>query len=228
MMNDWIQGNLNTVSVSLHSMWLGLLLAFVCGQTTAWVYMWTHTGVSYSRSFVNSLLVIPIIVSLVMQVLANNLITAFGLMSVFAIIRFRNILRDTLDTSYVLGVIVMGMACGTMKHSIAVTGCLLLSLVMFYLHFTEFGARQNHDLLLNLHWSRPAAEMDDLRKFLSRHSRTAICTNQHTVDTGGGIELSYHIRLRDPGRMEELLAELTHLTGVSRVHGLRADADSEM
>ena len=93
---------------------LGLLLAFAGGHVIAWVYMWTHTGLSYSRSFVNSLILLPIVVALVMMVLANNLVTAFGLMAVFAIVRFRNILRDTLDTTYVLCVIVIGMAAGTL------------------------------------------------------------------------------------------------------------------
>src|SRR5687767_3955743 len=81
---------------------LGLLVAFGAGQVIAWVYMLTHSGLSYSRSFVNALIIMPTIVSLVMTVLSNNLITAFGMMAVFAIVRFRNILRDTLDTVYVL------------------------------------------------------------------------------------------------------------------------------
>src|SRR5437868_2303131 len=101
---------------------LGLLLSFAGGQIIAWVYMMTHSGLSYSRSFVNALIVMPVIVSLVMMVLSNNLVTAFGMMAVFAIVRFRNILRDTLDTSYILIVIVLGMAAGTQKFGSAVLG----------------------------------------------------------------------------------------------------------
>jgi len=40
--------------------------------------MLTHSGLSYSRNFVASLVVIPVLTAAVMQVLANNLITAFG------------------------------------------------------------------------------------------------------------------------------------------------------
>ena len=49
-----------------------------------------------------------------------------AVMAVFAIVRFRNILRDTLDTTYVLTVIVVGMASGTFKFASAVVGCLLV------------------------------------------------------------------------------------------------------
>ena len=112
---------------------LGLLVAFAGGHLVAWVYMLTHSGLSYSRTFVNSLVVIPTIVSLVMMVLSNNLITAFGLMAVFAIVRFRNILRDTLDTTYILSVIVIGMAAGTLKYSTAIVGCAVTLGVFIYL-----------------------------------------------------------------------------------------------
>ena len=68
------------------------------------------------------LVLLPPIVCLVMMVLTNNLITAFGMMAVFAIVRFRNILRDTLDTTYILISLVIGMAAGTQKFASAVWG----------------------------------------------------------------------------------------------------------
>ena len=76
-MSDWlVSGEFATTPLDLKTMLLSLLLAFLAGQTLAWVYMLTHSGLSYSRSFVNSLIIIPVIVSLVMLVLSNNLVTA--------------------------------------------------------------------------------------------------------------------------------------------------------
>ena len=118
-MDEFFRNDFAAAPTNVPAMVLGLLLAFAGGHVIAWVYMGTHTGLSYSRSFVNSLIILPTVVALVMMVLSNNLVTAFGLMAVFAIVRFRNILRDTLDTSYVLAVIVIGMACGTMKFATA-------------------------------------------------------------------------------------------------------------
>ena len=135
-MMDWLLGgDYAAAPLNPVAMLIGLMLAFLSGQLMAWVYMWTHSGLSYSRSFVKSLVVIPMIVALVMFVLSNSLVTAFGLMAVFAIVRFRNILRDTMDTAYVLAVIVLGMACGTQKFASAVIGALLTTAVLFYLRF---------------------------------------------------------------------------------------------
>src|SRR6187549_755954 len=129
-------GDYGMAPTNFPAMALGLLLAFAMGHIIAWVYMLTHAGLSYSRSFVNALVLMPTIVSIVMGVLANSLITAFGMMAVFAIVRFRNILRDTLDTTYVLTSIVIGMATGTQKYASAILGCALVSMAMLYLWYT--------------------------------------------------------------------------------------------
>ena len=65
--------------------------------------MLTHSGVSYSQTFTSSLLVLPVVVAMTMMLLAGNLLVAIGLLSVFAMIRFRNVLKDTRDTSLSCG-----------------------------------------------------------------------------------------------------------------------------
>ncbi|HUL51561.1 MAG TPA: DUF4956 domain-containing protein [Candidatus Nitrosotalea sp.] len=228
MIENFFHGDYASVPTNLPTLIMGVLLAFVGGHAIAWVYMFTHTGLSYSKSFVNSLVVIPTVVSLVMMVLSNNLVTAFGLMAIFAIVRFRNILRDTLDTTYILAVIVVGMASGTMKYATAMVGCTVIVLVMLYLWYTGFGTRHRYDLILNLHWSRPLAELHDLRILLTRHSRKAACASQRSHEGYEGTDLSYRLLLRDPDRMEDLLVELRGLQGVSRVTGLKAEEESEI
>jgi len=228
-MTEWLtSSDFSSVPTDLPTVIIGLLLAFTCGHLLAWVYMITHSGLSYSRSFVNSLVILPTIVSMVMQVLQHNLVTAFGMMAVFAIVRFRNILRDTLDTSYVLAVIVIGMACGTMKFGTGIVGCLLTCLVMLYLWITAFGTRHRYDLIVNLHWSRELRALAELTGLLDRHCLNAVCASQRTSERYEGTDLSYRAQLRDPSRMDELLTELKTLPGVTRVTGLKSEDESEI
>ena len=228
-MNDWLfRGDYASAPLNLPILVLGLLLAFILGQIVAWVYMLTHSGLSYSRSFVNSLVIMPILVALVMQVLNNNLVTAFGLMAVFAIVRFRNILRDTLDTTYVLAVIVVGMACGTQKFTSAIVGCGLIAVVLLFLSFTAFGSRHRYDMIINLHWARPLTEAMALMRLLERHSLKTHCASQRSNEGYVGIDLSYRLLLRDFNRVDDLLRELRDLEGVSRVTSLKAEDESEL
>jgi hypothetical protein len=228
MIESFFRGDFAAAPTNVTAVVLGLLVAFAAGHAIAWVYMITHTGLSYSRAFVNSLIVIPTVVAMVMTVLSNNLVTAFGLMAVFAIVRFRNILRDTLDTSYVLVVIVIGMAAGTFKFSTAIIGCALTVAIMLYLWSTQFGSRQRYDLIVNLHWGRPTTELPDLVNLLRRHSLRTLCASQRSHEGFEGTDLSYRVLLRDPDRMDQLLMELRSMQGVTRVTGLRAEEESEV
>jgi hypothetical protein len=228
MFDSLLHGDYGLQPTNLPAVILGLLLAFAAGHVIAWVYMYTHSGLSYSRSFVNSLIVMPTIVTLVMNVMANNLITAFGLMAVFAIVRFRNILRDTLDTTYILTVLVIGMACGTQKFTTAVLGCSACALGMLYLWLTMFGSRHRYDIIVNLHWSRALAELRELEAVLSRHSRRTHCASQRSHEGYEGTDISYRLLLRDAKRGEDLLTELRATQGVSRVTSIQAEEESEV
>jgi len=223
-----MQGDYGSAPPNWPATILGLLLAFAGGQIIAWVYMMTHSGLSYSRSFVNALIIMPLVTCLVMMVLSNNLITAFGMMAVFAIVRFRNILRDTLDTSYVLIVIVIGMASGTQKFASAILGTAIVAIAMLYLWVTSFGSRHRYDLIVNLHWSRSVKELLDLRRVLDRHSWKAHLASQRSHEGYEGTDLSYRLLLRDSDRVEDLLTELRQVTGVSRVTSMLAEDESEL
>lgn len=228
-MTDWLfRGDYGVVPTNYIAMLLAMLLAFACGHAVAWAYMFTHTGLSYSRSYVNTLILMPVIVSLVMLVLANNIVIAFGLMAIFAMVRFRSVLRDTLDTAYVLAVIVMGLACGTLKYSSAVIGCLVTVGIMLYFWATGFGTRHRYDVILNVQWTRSAAELPELIRLLKRHSQSMQCASQRASDTSPAIDVSYRLLLRNPVGGHDLLREVKALEGVSRASSLSASDESEI
>lgn len=228
-MTDWLlRGDYGTAPTNYTALVIALLLAFVCGHVIARTYMLTHTGLSYSRSYVNTLILMPVIVALVMMILANNLVLAFGLMAIFAMVRFRSILRDTLDTAYVLAVIVIGLACGTAKFTSAVIGCLATALIMVYFRVTSFGTRHRYDCILNIQWARPIAELGELSDLLRRHSRTFQCASQRTNEGYAGIDLSYRLLLRDPARGHELVEDLRSFPGVARISSVSASDESEV
>ncbi|MBI4625555.1 MAG: DUF4956 domain-containing protein [Verrucomicrobia bacterium] len=227
-MNLLLQGDYASAPTSYQALLLALLLAFLFGQIFAWVYVITHSGVSYSRSFVVSLIVLPVLVALVLLVMSNNLVTAFGLIAVFAVIRFRNALRDTLDMCFVLSVIILGTACGTQKFSTGIVGGLAVAGLLVFLWMTASGTRHRFDLILNLRWMRSPDELAAVRHLLERHSLRVHVAHQHFGVGMEGADLSYRVLLRDPARAAELLSELAALPGVDRVSSVQAADESEI
>jgi len=213
VLNMVINGDLVAAAGGVGTVLLVILLAFVIGQIISWVYMWTHTSLSYSRMFVTSLVVLPVLVSLVMLLMQGNIVFAFGLLAVFAVVRFRNVLKDTRDTVFVLWSIVMGLAIGTMRFSTAVVGCVCVGGIFLYLWGTSFGMRHRYDVILNLHWVGPGRAGTQLKPLLQRHStKTFLASERASPDQG--MDLSYRLLLRDPSRSRELLEELDSTDGV--------------
>ena len=195
---------------------LALLVAFSIGHLIAWTYMWTHTGLSYSQTFAASLLVQPVIVAMIMFLMAGNILVAIGVLSVFAMIRFRNVLKDTRDTTFILWAIVEGVAAGTQRFGVAVIGALAISLVFLYLRMTSFGGRHRYDVILSVEWAGNGDHAASLKPIFRRHAMRAQLASQHDLDASRQ-DLSYRLLLRDPSRSRELLSELETTEGITRV-----------
>jgi uncharacterized membrane protein YhiD involved in acid resistance len=203
-------------SIPVEQALLGLLLAFVLGQLAAWVYIYTHAGLSYSRSFVQSIVLLTVIVCLGMMVIGGNIVIAFGLIGALAVIRFRNILKDTRDTAFIFFTLVIGMAAGTARYPLAVFGTILFCLVLLYLHWTYFGSRHTGDGFVRFHVDAGPGGRSALQTILRRYCRTTQLVSQRFHEGGRG-EVAYRLTMRDPSRADQLIDELQHLEGISHV-----------
>jgi hypothetical protein len=201
---------------SLESILLSLLLAFVLGQVIAWIYAWSHSGLSYSRSFTQSLVLMTLVVSIVMYVIGNSIITAFGLLGALALIRFRNVLKDTRDTVFVFISLVIGMAVGSQRYMTAIIGTVALGLVVLYLNTTSFGTLGRFDGYLTCRLGG-GIDRGEVAQQLYRFCRAVRPVSTRQSGDEEGAELVYQVGLRDRDRGGELLEALQQLEGMRHV-----------
>ncbi len=203
---------------STEAVLMSLLLAFVLGQTMAWVYYFTHSGLSYSKSFVQSLILITILVAMIMGIIGNNIITAFGLMGALAIIRFRNVVKDTKDIVFIFSSLIIGMATGTQNYDIAIMGTIFFSAVTLYMYFTDFGKHQPHNGFLRFSLAGHMGAKHPVPSVLKR-----FCGNFTLIsaqDSGFGnpvVEYAYQLMIKNAKKNEKMLAELQGIEGVENI-----------
>ena len=214
---DALNGPAGAGDFSLESTLLALLLAFVLGQVIAWTYAWTHSGLSYSRSFTQSLVLMTLVVSLVMFVIGNSIITAFGLIGALALIRFRNVLKDTRDTVFVFIALVVGMAVGSQRHLVAILGTAALLLAVWYMNVTSFGTLGRYDGYLTVRVSRASRGRQESSALLDRFCRAIKPISTRQSGEEESAEFVYQIGLRDRDRSGELLSALRALDHVTHV-----------
>ena len=205
-----------------------LLLAFTSGMFIGFVYMWTHEALSYSRTFVGALAILPSIVAMLMAAMSGSLLVAFGLLAVFGVVRFRNVLKDTRDTSYILWVIVEGLAIGTARFSVALLAAVGIGIAFLLLWYLNFGLRNRYDAILNLRVTGDVvARLAMLRQVLKRHA-TRLDLASERRSTKEGTDVSYRLLLRDISRSSELQAELSGTEGFENVSVYLHDDESEI
>jgi len=198
---------------------LSLLLAFVLGQVIAWVYYLTHSGLSYSRTYVQSLVLVTIVVAMVMAVIGDNIIRAFGLMGALAIIRFRNVVKDTRDIVFIFCALVVGMAAGSQRYFIAILGTMMLGFIALYLHITGFGTHEPHNGFLRFslkgHIGPRHPVLSVLKKFCRNFTLISV------EDSGFGsseVEYAYQLMIRNAAKNEQMLGELEKVEGIGNIN----------
>jgi hypothetical protein len=120
--------------------WLDALLqmvtAFLLVLPLAFVYVRTRTRVKFDHSLVQTVIVLPIVVTAILVVVRDSLALAFSLAGIVAAVRFRNNLKESGDAVYIFGSIGIGFASGI--HAISVAAVLSIVFVVVELALWTF------------------------------------------------------------------------------------------
>lgn len=195
------------------------ILAFGLGLFISWVYRKTHRQISFSYSFVNTLMLLCLIMNLVMMVIGSNLARAFGLVGAMSVIRFRTVVKDTRDTAFVFLALGAGMATGTGNLKIAVVGTLLLCLLIFVLHWTRHGIPPRGHFLLS--FNMVPTDDPELRNIyqptFDEHLSKSTLVNVKSVRMGQFLKLLFRVKMKNPKQVEDLTLALMALEGLDKV-----------
>lgn len=106
---------------------------------TAWVYMFTRR-LRYDPSLVQSVVILPVVVSGIVIVVKHSLALAFSLAGIVAVVRFRNTLKDPKDAVYVFLALGIGLAAGVQALDIALVMSLLFNVLVLMLWKFNIGS----------------------------------------------------------------------------------------
>jgi uncharacterized membrane protein YhiD involved in acid resistance len=192
-----------------------LLLSFTLGTFVAWLYSVTHRGLSYSRNMVHSIVLLAMIITMVMLVVGDSIARAFGLVGALAIIRFRTVVRDARDTTFIFLALAVGISVGAQQELVAIVGTLMIGIVSAMMQFSGFETRHSDTGMLRIRSTGTAAEaLDDV---LANWCRTHELVALRQGNPGEPSEYSYEIRLFHPGEREDLLRAVRAVEGTTQV-----------
>ncbi len=215
------------VAIPATEILLHLCCSFLLAQATAWVYVGTHHGVSYSRSFVQGLVLLNLVVTMVMLAIGNNLAGAIGLFGALALIRFRTPIKDTRDTAFLFIAVGIGIAVGSRNLLLALVGTAFALAVASYLAWARFGERIHSNAVLRLSMPALAEQEGMLRKTLQHYCRTFALMHLREAGAPQQLEFAYRVELDDPTHSSGLVQDLEAIPGAAGIVLLMQNEDAE-
>ena len=201
-MLDLLAVQSGTANATLITLAYTLILTFILSSVIAWTYEKTFLGLSYSRNFVQAIVLSAVVAATVMQAIGDNVGRGLGMMGALSVVRFRTSFKDPRDIMFVFASLGAGIGCGVYAWGAAVGGTIAFSAVAFLLSRTGLGTKHFFDGML---------------RFTMRE-----------VDGGARIDCAYQVRLRATKPAAEILSDLSKIEGISDVQFMMQDATTEM
>jgi uncharacterized protein DUF4956 len=124
----------------------------------SWVYMSVQRSKGINQSFVQTLIILPIVVAGIILIVRNSLALAFSLAGVVAGVRFRTTLTDSREITFVFLAIAVGFAAGVQVMTVAALLSVIFNVVLLLIWRYDFG-RNVLEPTAASQWAEPLSEL---------------------------------------------------------------------
>ena len=133
-------------AISVGTLLTTLLLSFVLGLFVLVIYRVTYGGVSFSKSFALSLVMLSMVTSLAILTVRSNVVLSLGMVGALSIVRFRAAVKDPLDIGFLFWGIAAGITAGAQLYWVALLGTAVIAVL--YILITIFRKEKKSYLLI--------------------------------------------------------------------------------
>ena len=124
--------------------WLSVAIvgALLWSLPVSWVYMTVRSGSEYDQSLVNTIILLPMVVTGIVIIVQNSLALAFSLAGIAGAVRFRNSLKSSGDALFILLAVSIGLSAGIGAIELAAVVTAAMNYAFTFLWMAEYGERK--------------------------------------------------------------------------------------
>lgn len=208
-MNNLFNNILTNVSadITIGSAVITMLAAVIFGLAIGFTYYKTQEE-NYQRSMAVTLLMLPVILSVIILFIGSNIARAFSLAGTLSIIRFRSAPGDPKDIGFIFFDIAAGLACGVGLYGYGAIFVLLLCAIIIIAE--RFGIFEKKSVQKTLKITIPEnlnyqGAFDEI---LKKYTKKYVLTKIKTTDLGSLFELCYTVTMNHDEDEREFINEL--------------------
>jgi hypothetical protein len=120
---------------------IAIIAAILVSMPVSWTYMAVRGGEEYDQSLVNTIIVLPMVVTGIVIIVQNSLALAFSLAGIAGAVRFRNSLKSSGDALFILLAVGIGLSAGIGAIELAAVISIFFNYCFALLWVTEYGER---------------------------------------------------------------------------------------
>lgn len=227
-MLDFLTLQTTTANPSIFSILYTVLLSFLLSTLIAITYEKTFRGLSYSRNFIQAMILSSIVAGMVMQAIGENPMRGLGVLGALAIIRFRTVFKDPRDIIFMFASVAAGIACGVFGYGIAVIGTLGFCLAAIALYYSPFGQSRYFDGMLRFNIESTAQNRAALEGIMKEYCRNFALITLRELTQTHRLDYAYHVKLKNDKAKDEFVNKITAVDTVKDVHLMLQETTVEL
>lgn len=192
-------------SLSVQSALICIMSAIILGFVIARVYMFCG---SYSKNFVNTLVVLPALVGVVIMMVNGQLGTGMAVVGAFSLVRFRSLPGSSREISSLFFAMSIGLATGMGYITFAVLGTVVLCVIMILMYVLHFGERKEMEQELKITIPENLDYTNIFDEIFEKNTKKVQLDRVKTTNLGSMFELSYMIELKNEVNPKEMIDEI--------------------
>lgn len=210
-------------NVNIETIILVLFISTIIGFSISLVYKTTFKGVSFISSFLPTLVLLPVVTSVVILVIGSNLARAFGLVGALSIIRFRTPIKDPKDISFIFIALVSGLAVGSQNYHIALISTVFILFLAYVMDALGYGLYSNSNYFLTLLIDKDGYDEETVGDLLKKYTKTHELNSLNTsFSSESQLRVTYKLNLKDD-KKKEFIKILEEMSGMRSVTVVAAD-----
>ncbi len=194
-----------TGTISVQSILLSLITAFMISIFIIWIYKKTYTGVVYSKSFSLSILMLALVTTLIIQTISSNIALSLGMVGALSIVRFRTAVKEPVDTGFMFWAITAGIMAGANLYLASIIGSLMLG-ILYYICYM-MGLKMNSKYLVIVKYDDSVE--DDIKNILSKLKKYKLKSKSKSKNN---VEMTFEVELNDG--TQKLVDKISKIDGV--------------
>jgi uncharacterized membrane protein len=227
-MLDFLTLQTSTTHPTIISILYTVLLSFLLSALVALTYEKTFRGLSYSRNFVQAMILSSIVAGMIMQAIGDNPLRGLGMLGALAIIRFRTVFKDPRDIIFMFAAVASGIACGVFGYGIAIVGTLGFCGAAVALYFSPFGQSRYFDGMLRFSLQSDAGGNAALEQIMKEYCKHFALITLRESAQGERLEYAYHVKLKNAVSKEAFVRKIKAIGSAKDVNLMLQETTVEL